>query len=72
MVRDEIVEKGAVIFATRDFEPLGFREILEQHKIVDVDRIIPPSLHVGGWGNLCGHRSPAKTVMDELDKHDDA
>jgi len=52
LFRDEIVEKGAVIFATRDFKPLGFREILEQHKIVDVDRIIPPSLHVGGWGKF--------------------
>lgn len=43
------VEKGTVIFATRDFKMLSFREILEQHKLVDIDRIIPPSPHVGGW-----------------------
>jgi hypothetical protein len=46
------VEKGTVIFATRDFKPLSFREVLEQHKIVGVDRIIPPSAYVGGWGKF--------------------
>jgi hypothetical protein len=55
LFHDEIVEKGTVIFATRDFKPLGFREILEQHKIVDVDRIIPPAFMLVDGGNLCGH-----------------
>lgn len=44
-----LVERGTVIFATRDFKPLNFREILELHKLVDVDMIVPPSPHVGGW-----------------------
>jgi hypothetical protein len=43
------VERGTVIFATRDFKPLNFRKILEMHKVVDVGRIIPPSPYVGGW-----------------------
>lgn len=46
------VEKGTVIFATRDFKPLNFKEILERHKVVGVDRVVPPSPHVGGWGKF--------------------
>lgn len=46
------VEKGTVIFATRDFKPLSFREILEMHKVVDVNRVVQPSPHVGGWGKF--------------------
>lgn len=46
------VEKGTVIFATRDFKPLNFKEILDRHKVVDVDRVVPPNPHVGGWGKF--------------------
>ena len=46
------VDKGTVIFATRNFKMLNFREILEFHKVVDIDRIIPPSPQVGGWGKF--------------------
>jgi hypothetical protein len=46
------VEKGTVIFATRAFKPLNFRKILQQHELVDVDRVLPPSPHVGGWGKF--------------------
>ena len=43
------VEKGTVIFATRNFKMLSFRDILEFHKVVNIDRIIPPNPNVGGW-----------------------
>lgn len=46
------VDKGTVIFATRDFKLLSFREILQLHKLVEVDRLIPPSPSVGGWGKF--------------------
>jgi hypothetical protein len=46
------IDKGTVIFATRNFKMLNFREILELHKVVDADRIIPPSPQVGGWGKF--------------------
>lgn len=46
------VEKGLVIFATKDFKALNFREILTCHKLADVDRVIPPSPQVGGWGKF--------------------
>jgi hypothetical protein len=46
------VEKGTVIFATRDFKPLNFKEILDRHKVVGVDRVVLPGPHVGGWGRF--------------------
>ena len=46
------VDKGTIIFATRDFKQLSFREILQQHKLVDLDRILPPNPTVGGWGKF--------------------
>lgn len=45
------VEKGTVIFATRDFKPLNFREILEHHKLQDAVRV-QPSPSEGGWGKF--------------------
>lgn len=46
------VEKGTVIHATRDFKVLNFREILDQHEIVNADRFIPPSPKIGGWSKF--------------------
>jgi len=46
------VEKGLVIFATKDFKALNLREILISHKLEDVDRVIPPSPQMGGWGKF--------------------
>jgi hypothetical protein len=46
------VDKGTVIFATRNFKMPNLREILELHKVVDADRIISPSPQVGGWGKF--------------------
>ena len=46
------VERGTIIHATRDFKPLNFKDILEQHKIENPDRFIQPSPHVGGWNKF--------------------
>lgn len=46
------VERGTIVFATRDFRPLNLKDILEQHKISDVYRIVPPDPAVGGWGRF--------------------
>jgi hypothetical protein len=46
------VEKGTVIFATRDFKLLSFRGILEEHGIGDVYRFVSPGPGVGGWGKF--------------------
>jgi len=49
---DLFVEKGTIIHATRNFKALDFREILEQHEVENVDRVIPPDPHVGGWNKF--------------------
>jgi hypothetical protein len=49
---DLFVEKGTVIHATRDFKALNFKEILEQHEIINAERYIPPSPQVGGWNKF--------------------
>jgi hypothetical protein len=46
------VDKGMVIFATKDFKMPSFREILQEHELVDIDRIIQPSPQIGGWGRF--------------------
>jgi hypothetical protein len=46
------MERGTVIFATRKFKMLSFREILQLHGLVDVDRVIGPHPSVGGWGKF--------------------
>jgi hypothetical protein len=46
---DLFVEKGTVIHATRDFKIPSFKEILEQHQVENIDRVVPPAPNVGGW-----------------------
>ena len=46
------VERGTVIFATRKFRMLSFREILQLHGVIDVERIVGPHPSVGGWGKF--------------------
>jgi hypothetical protein len=46
------VERGTVIHATRDFKALSFREILELHLDEDLDRVVQPDVHVGGWNKF--------------------
>ncbi|MCW3984528.1 MAG: hypothetical protein NWE96_11145 [Candidatus Bathyarchaeota archaeon] len=43
------IEQGTVIHATKDFKPLSFKEILEQHMVENPERYIPPPVEEGGW-----------------------
>jgi hypothetical protein len=58
------VEKGTVIFATRDFKFLTFDGILEKNGIGDAHRFVSPSPAVGGWGKFIKasivHRRPLR------------
>lgn len=49
---DLFVEKGTIIHATRNFKALDFKEILEQHEVENVDRVIPPDPYIGGWNKF--------------------
>ena len=46
------VERGTVVVATRDFKLLSLKDILEQHKIANAERLVPPDPTVGGWGKF--------------------
>ena len=66
------VDKGLVIHATREFKPLNFKEILDQHKILNSEQYISPSPEVGGWkkfvkSNITSQKSrktPEKIVVE--------
>ena len=46
------VERGTVIHASRDFKPLNFKEILEEHMVENPDRYIQPHPSQGGWNKF--------------------
>ncbi|NWF86825.1 hypothetical protein HXY32_03340 [Candidatus Bathyarchaeota archaeon] len=46
------IDRGTVIFATRNFKLLNFREILELNGVNDANRFVLPSPQVGGWGKF--------------------
>jgi len=46
------VEKGTVIFATRNFKSLNFEGILKEHEMTDTYRFVSPVPGVGGWGKF--------------------
>ena len=46
------VERGTIIHATRDFKALSFKEILKQNVVEDLDRVLQPDIHVGGWNKF--------------------
>jgi len=46
------VERGTVIMATRDFKPLDFFDIVQEHLGFDADKAVPPNSTIGGWGKF--------------------
>jgi predicted transcriptional regulator len=47
-----LVDRGTVIMATRDYKPLDFRQILQEHKLVQVESMVSPNPSVGGYGKF--------------------
>ncbi len=43
------VERGTIIHATRDFKALSLKEALEQNKVENLPRYLPPDPQEGGW-----------------------
>ena len=43
------VDRGEIIYATRDYKPLSFREIFEQHIGSEMADKVSPDPAVGGW-----------------------
>jgi hypothetical protein len=46
------VERGTVIMATRDYKPLDFFDIVQEHLEFDAAKALPPNSTVGGWGKF--------------------
>ena len=46
------VERGTVIMATRDFKPLEFFDIVQEHFNIDAEKAVPPNSTIGGWGKF--------------------
>ncbi|MGD6934625.1 MAG: hypothetical protein ACQCN5_10505 [Candidatus Bathyarchaeia archaeon] len=46
------VDKGTIIHATRAYKALNFKEILEQHQVINAERYVPPDRYVGGWNKF--------------------
>jgi hypothetical protein len=61
------IDRGTIIHATRDFKALNFKDILEEHEILNAERYIPPDPHVGGWTkfvktNITSNKSERKRI----------
>ena len=46
------VERGTIIHATRDFKAISFKEILDQNVVENLDRVVQPDVHMGGWNKF--------------------
>jgi len=46
------VERGTVIMATRKFKALDLYEIIQQHRLANIEGILPPHPSIGGWGKF--------------------
>jgi len=46
------VEQGTVIMATRDFKPVEFFDIVQQHLEFDAEKAVPINSTIGGWGKF--------------------
>jgi hypothetical protein len=57
------VERGTIIHASRDFKPLSFKEVLEQHSVDNPESFVPPNTVEGGWTKF------AKTEIHPPKKH---
>lgn len=71
------VDRGTVVLATRSFKLITLREVLEQHRVADAARYVPPSPSVGGWGkfirtSIVKHgvrRNTRASLYEECAKH---
>ena len=46
------VDRGTIIMATRDYKPLDFAQVVEEHKLTRQASEMAPNSTVGGWGRF--------------------
>jgi len=59
------VDRGTIIHATRDYKAMNFKEILEQHEIINTERYVPPDRFVGGWTKFVKNTIKTKTAISK-------
>lgn len=59
------VERGTVILATRNFKLMSFRDVLEKHGIIDVNRYVSDP-RVGGWGKFIRATFPTQKASNHI------
>ena len=62
------VNLGEIIYATRDFKPLSFREILEKHLGSDLAAKVYPDPAVGGWRKFVKERMRTHKPMEKRER----
>lgn len=63
------IDRGTIIHATRDCKALNFKDILEEHKIINAERYVPVDPQIGGWAkfvktNITNQKSRHKDHAD--------
>jgi len=46
------VDRGTIIMATRDFKPLDFVQVLDEHKLTRDGSELAPNSTIGGWSKF--------------------
>lgn len=62
------VDRGEIVYATKDYKPLSFREILESYYDSETLARIYPDPVVGGWRKFSRTHFPAKQRKRERPK----
>lgn len=67
------VERGTIVLATRDFKLMTLKDILELHKVLNVERLLPPNPNAGGWGkfvrtHISNRKPTARRQVHEFEK----
>lgn len=62
------VNSGEILFASRDFKPISFREIIERHLGSDVAGKVDPDPSIGGWGKFIRENLPVSKKASKRER----
>jgi len=54
------VDRGEIIFATRDYKPLSFRDIVDRHLGSEMADKVSPDPAIGGWRKFISEHLPKR------------
>jgi len=62
------VDRGEIIYATRDYKPLSFREIVDHHLGSEMAEKVSPDPAVGGWRKFISEHLPKSKRMNKRER----